>query len=78
MHVPFVGLLGLYDPFKGLPAQPLCGREIRMPCAGDIPSGPLRESNTSNNQQSSKKSGKNVVSDHGLDYKVRTGLPAIL
>jgi hypothetical protein len=64
LHVPFVGFLRVQDFLEGLAAQSLCGSEIRMARARDIPGGPLSDGNPSSKEQATKNSSENSVFDH--------------
>jgi hypothetical protein len=75
LHVPFIGLLSRTKFFPGLPAQPLCGREIWMARGGDILFGPLGYGNACDNEDGTKDSGENSGFDHVSDYRVRRGFP---
>jgi hypothetical protein len=76
-HVPLIGSLRINDSLPGPLAQALCGRKIRMACAGDIPDRPLSDGNVSNKEQAAKDNSKNSGFDHGADSTCNTAFSAI-
>ena len=69
LQIPFIGTLRLDDPFPGLLAQPLCGRQIRMPSFGDILLGPLSNRHATNDKSTTNNSSYKASFHHGSDYK---------
>ena len=78
LQIPFVGTLGLDNPFPGLLAQPLCCRQIRMPSFGDILLGPLSNRHATNDKSTTNNSSYNASFDHGFDYKIGEALAQYL
>jgi hypothetical protein len=64
LHVPLIGFLRVKNSLPGLAAQPLGGRKIGMPGAGDVPRRLLSCGDRSQKKKGAKDTNNDTVFDH--------------